>query len=316
MPPVKEPTYKFKLETNRQPVMLATMFDDMLQVLNEEEDEDVQGEVGNAANYVLTFRYWVSDDNGVPLNATVLLSKNAGRYRVQSHHLPTLWFVSNELCQRVKQYFAATEEENGGSQFEMSYNEPHLPLQDFYSCIDQHFWWRQQLLEKQSLLNDCAQQFRIIEKRLLLRFKDRNGVPLQQLDVLMTETYHRLVDLAHQVETSQANVASLGNNLSCAVRLILLLVQLKYKLNEEEQSVLSSHLSPIVADSDYCGWEETTDLGMINLLRTTLAKKAQGPSGLNSQANAIAMPPDLSKLKKHISIVFDRLQKGARLVND
>jgi hypothetical protein len=60
-------------------------------------------------------RYWVEDETQVPLNATILLSKNAGRYRVQSNYLPALWFVGNELCKRLKKYFEAT----GGSDFDM-----------------------------------------------------------------------------------------------------------------------------------------------------------------------------------------------------
>jgi len=308
--PMKEPTYKFKLDTNRQPVMLTTLFDDMFEALGEEEARSVGGQT---ANHFLTFRYWVSDENGVPLNATVLLSKNAGRYRVQSHYLPALWWVSKELCERIEKYFATTEDLSS-SDFEMSYNEPHLPLQDFYSCIDQHHWWRLQLAEKQSELNDTSHQFRTIEKRLLLRFKDRNAVPLQQLDVLMAETYHRLLELAQKVEVAQNNVTNFGNNLSCAVRLMLLFIRLRYKLNEEEEFVLSAHLSPEVMEGEGCGWEELTDLGMTSLLRTVLAKKNQDSGAMASTSVQVAMPQDTVKLKKHISIVADRLQKGARLV--
>ena len=308
--PVKEPTYKFKLETNRQPVMLATLFDDMFQVLGEEEASSVGGQT---ANYVLTFRYWVNDDNGVPLNATVLLSKNAGRYRVQSHCLPALWWVGKELCERISGYFAATESSESG--FEMSYNEPHLPLQDFFTCVDQHHHWRARLKECQSNLNDTSHQFRTIEKRLLLRFKDRNAVPLQQLDVLMSETYHRLLDLARAVEEAQANVARSGNGLSCAVHLMLLFVKLRYRLSEEEEEVLAAHISPVVLEGEGCGWEELTDLGVTDLLRTVLAKKSgQEGEGSSTGQVRVVMPEDTNKLKKHISIAVDRIHKGARLV--
>ena len=35
----------------------------------------------------------------------------------------------------------------------------------------------------------------VIQKRLLVRFKDRNPAPLNQLDVLLQETYNRMVDM-------------------------------------------------------------------------------------------------------------------------
>ena len=124
IPPVKEPTFKFKLDTNKPPVMLATLFEDMVGQLDGTETE-----IEGTSNYVLSFKYWVEDDNQTPLNATILLSKNAGRYRVQSHYLPALWFVGNELCKRLKKYFSAQSLEGSASDFEMWYDEPHLPLQ-------------------------------------------------------------------------------------------------------------------------------------------------------------------------------------------
>ena len=35
----------------------------------------------------------------------------------------------------------------------------------------------------------------VIQKRLLVLFKDRNPAPLNQLDVLLQETYNRMVDM-------------------------------------------------------------------------------------------------------------------------
>ena len=309
MPPTKEPTFKFKLDTNKRPVMLAGLFEDMMNVLTEEEIADVQA--SGTANYVLTFRYWVADQSGVPYNATVLLSKNAGRYRVQSHHMPSLWFVSMCLCTRIKGYFEASE--GPGAGLELTYNEPHLPLQDFYNAVDQHFWWRQKLVELLSGQNDCAQQFRTIQKRLLLRFKDRNAVPLQQLDVIMSETYHRLIELSEQCESAQNSLKAASNELSCATSLILLFIKLKYSLSGEEHEILAAHITPLVTDNDACGWEEVVNAGCTNLLRTILAKKNQD-SGAAIQSTTLEMPLDTSKLKKHISIVVDRIHKGARLV--
>ena len=75
-PATKEPTFKFKLDTNKQPIMLAGLFDDMMDVLTDDERSAV--DASGTANYVLTFRYWIADPNGVPYNATVLLSKVRG----------------------------------------------------------------------------------------------------------------------------------------------------------------------------------------------------------------------------------------------
>lgn len=62
------------------------------------------------------------------------------------------------------------------------------------------------------------------------------------------------------------------------------------------------------------GWEECVDAAMTHLLRTSLAKVAKEsvPSAAG-QTPLLSMPQDTAKLKKHISIVCDRLNKGARL---
>jgi hypothetical protein len=50
-----------------------------------------------------------------------------------------------------------------------------------------------------SELNDRAHQFRLIEKRLLVRFKDRNPAPLNNLDVLLNSTHEQLITLGTRV---------------------------------------------------------------------------------------------------------------------
>jgi len=310
IPPVKEPTYKFTLETNKPPVLLATLFEDLFVAMGEHESGQA---AGNNANYVLSFRYWMTDSNNNRMNATIMLSKNAGRYRVQSHNLGALWYVASELTKRLGRYFEAIASAGGEGGLELSYTEP-LPLTDFYSSIDDHFRCRQELLERKSLLNDCAQQFRTIEKRLLVRFKDRNAVPLQNLDVIMSETYHRLLELASHVEQSQNMLAISQNFLACSTSLLLLLVKLRFNLDDANFAELSCHLTPNVTDNDENGWEECVDAAMTHLLRTVLAKNQS--EGNTNRSNELAMPVDTSKLKKHISIVCDRLHKGDKLVKE
>jgi Bardet-Biedl syndrome 9 protein len=59
------------------------------------------------------------------------------------------------------------------------------------------------------------------------------------------------------------------------------------------------------------GWEERIDASMTHLLRTSLAKTAKDVAGVPPP---LAMSPDTTKLKKHITYVCDRLSKGALLV--
>ena len=60
------------------------------------------------------------------------------------------------------------------------------------------------------------------------------------------------------------------------------------------------------------GWEETVDAAVTHLLRTTLAKSTKDQT-LNPQA--LKLPEDTSKVKKHIALLCDKLSKGARLID-
>ena len=61
-------------------------------------------------------------------------------------------------------------------------------LKDFFTNIPREEFMLE-LREALQQLADRAQQLRVIEKRLLVRFKDRNPTPLNHLDDLLRMTY-------------------------------------------------------------------------------------------------------------------------------
>lgn len=59
------------------------------------------------------------------------------------------------------------------------------------------------------------------------------------------------------------------------------------------------------------GWEETVDAAVAHLLKTCLSKSSKEQAlNLSSQ---LSVPKDTSRLKKHITLLCDRLAKGGRL---
>ena len=97
--------------------------------------------------------------------------------------------------------------------------------------------------------------------------------------------------------------------------LTVLLMRLRYELDDANfgtlQSVLSSHIDD--SDSGEEGWEERTDAAVMHLLRTTLAKTSSKAATDTAGAAAaeLVMPKSLKKFKKHVTILCDRLAKGA-----
>ena len=101
IPPLKNNTFKFTLDTNRMPPQLPVLFDDMFSQPGLTEDA-IQRITASSAN-VLTFQYYNGDD------ATILVSKSAGRYRVQSGNLQALWMVSRDLVRRLNAHFSSSD---------------------------------------------------------------------------------------------------------------------------------------------------------------------------------------------------------------
>ncbi|KAG9403741.1 hypothetical protein AC1031_005229 [Aphanomyces cochlioides] len=307
IPPVKASTFKFTLDTNQEPPQLTDLFDDMLSQPGATPDWAKQ--VTGAAANVLSFQYY----NGV--DVTILVSKNAGRYRIQATELDALWMVANELVDRL-QLLHLQQTQNDDSEaappppLQIQYQEP-LPLADFFAAIDEHFALRKEQLELAAELNDRAHQFRVIQKRLLVRYKDRTPAPLNCLDVLLHGTYGQLLELSQRIESVDAKLVVAANRLACSVHLVLMLIRYKFDLDDENFAALRAHLSPRVDQS----WEESTEAAMTDLLKSKLAvKKESSAVTAASTGLELVLPEDTKKLKKHITIVCDRLGKGGLLV--
>uniref|UniRef100_A0A8C2UMS9 Bardet-Biedl syndrome 9 n=1 Tax=Chinchilla lanigera TaxID=34839 RepID=A0A8C2UMS9_CHILA len=71
------------------------------------------------------------------------------------------------------------------------------------------------------------------------------------------------------------------------------------------------HLDTLLDGTYKQGWEETVDAAVSHLLKTCLSKSSKEQAlNLSSHLN---MPKDTSRLKKHITLLCDRLAKGGRL---
>jgi len=293
VPPVKNPTFKVTLHTNHPPPTLPILFEDV-----------VSGSAEATTPSALTFQYNNSND------ATILVSKSANKFRLQASHFESLWLLTSELVRRLKFYFGSQRD---GEPLLISYPDTPLPWQEYFQAIDDHFKARQALAQSQQVLSERAHQFRSIQKRLLVRFKDRNPSPLQNLDKLFEATYKQMLSISSFVDMNQQNLVRASNALVCATHLMLLLIQYRFDMRKDDIKVLRHYLSPIVVDSPTQGWEESTDAAMTHLLRTSLAKNAKEAT---SMPQPLAVPPNTDKLKKHIVLVCDRLAKGSSLKQD
>mmetsp|Transcript_47987 Transcript_47987/g.121864 ORF Transcript_47987/g.121864 Transcript_47987/m.121864 type:complete len:863 (+) Transcript_47987:26-2614(+) len=294
--PVKNASFKIQLECNRQPPPLQSLFAGLL------AQPHVSASFGQQMTSLLSVQYVSGTE------ATVLVSKNACRFVVQSSEFASLWVLTQELCFRLHEYFAG-QQGAGEEPFMIAYQDS-LPLHDFFALMDDHFALRKHLEELRSDLCDRTQQYRVIEKRLLVRFKDRNPSPLNHLDELLSHTFDQVLQLTEGIDDVERALRTVSCHLAAATELVLLLIRFRFELDEENFRVLRLHLSPEIADTVDQGWEEQVDASLIHLLRTSLARNAKDRSALPPP---MKVPQDTLKLKKRITSVVDRLASGGRI---
>ncbi|XP_073921416.1 protein PTHB1 isoform X4 [Castor canadensis] len=286
--PSKSAVHKLTIDTNKSPVSLLSLFPGFA---NQSDDDQVN---------VMGFRFIGGSQ------VTLLASKTSQRYRIQSEQFEDLWLITNELILRLKEYFG----KQGIKDFSCSFSGC-MPLQEYFELIDHHFELRINGEKLEELLSERAVQFRAIQRRLLTRFKDKTPAPLQHLDTLLDGTYKQVIALADAIEENQDNLFQSFTRLKSATHLVILLIGLWQKLSVDQIAILEAAFLPLQEDTQELGWEETVDAAIAHLLKTCLSKSSKEQAlNLSSQLN---MPKDTSRLKKHITLLCDRLAKGVRL---
>nr|XP_023420985.1 protein PTHB1 isoform X2 [Cavia porcellus] len=286
--PSKSASHKLTIDTNKSPVSLLSLFPGFS---SQPDDDQVN---------VMGFCFLGGS------RVTLLASKTSQRYRIQSEQFEDLWLIINELILRLHEYF----EKQGIKDFSCSFSGS-MPLQEYFELIDHHFELRINGEKLEELLSERAVQFRAIQRRLLTRFKDKTPAPLQHLDTLLDGTYKQVIALAEAVEENQANLFQAFARLKSATHLVILLIGLWQKLSADQVAILEAAFLPLQEDAQELGWEETVDAAVSHLLKTCLSKSSK-ERALNLSSH-LDMPKDTSRLKKHITLLCDRLAKGGRL---
>ena len=308
-PPVKLANYKITLDTNRPPpANICDLFRDIVDAPSSKvSTQDTAG--GN----VVSFTYGDGSD------CTIIVSKNAGRYRLQSSKFEALWVVLEELKFVLEGYYGGADgngdEPTGDSSdpFSISFNEA-LPLQDFFSVVDSHHLDRQRRSISLQNLSDKARSFRAVQKRLLIKFKDKNSVFLSHLDALLEGAFVAVTSEATETELAESELKNSSVSLAAATQTCVLLIALRFQLNSDDLKTLRAYLSPKVVDTPEMGWAEWTEAATTTLLKTKLAKGGDRTTGgVHGTGQPLPLLQDTSKLKKHVSVVCERLARGAKL---
>lgn len=259
--------------------------------------------LGNPIQLPRIFPDFPSSSNSIYLRffsgecASINPSKVGNKIQIAGSDFSVLGLIAEELNYRLQQVSCS-----------LAYNDIP-PISFLLSSIDIHFKCRKAQAESEAELTKLMEQFIAVEKRLLTRFKDKSPAPINNLDYLLQKTLKQLEDLTVRIEELQFAAQVAGEKLSGIMRLTIFTAKNLFNLSNADVEVLSSHL-PIEVTEDEVGWEELALSGVIELLRTKLAKNDRER---NVSRGSLDFPANTEQLKKNIGIVFERLSKGQKL---
>ena len=150
-----------------------------------------------------------------------------------------------------------------------------------------------------------------MQKRLLVRYKDKNPSPLEAIELLFERCYQDILDISKDISDNEAVLTHCQTQIRNCMTCLLALFRIYFKLDDPTYHSLSSLFYAIFGENSVHGWEECVDVVISQLLRTVLAK--------NTKETTVALPPlelsdDPQKFKKHMLVFLDRIKKaGGRL---
>jgi len=245
------------LDTTSSALPLTDLFGDFL-FAAQEVGLDTSEILGATAAQAMGFQLWcpeftqLPNINGQqqqlpsPAHVSILVSKTGGRYRVQSDCLPALTIISKELERRLVLQLTAQGAEGARSSDGSGDNSclvtcsDVFPVDELTQAISRHFNTRLTLRDLYSRLNDQAHLFRVLQKRLLTRFKDRNPTPLGGLDDMMHETYASVLALADESQSQQASLRRQTCDLNLLSSLLVQLTALRLQLRPSSRELLGN----------------------------------------------------------------------------
>ncbi|CEL98014.1 unnamed protein product [Vitrella brassicaformis CCMP3155] len=306
--PVHSAVYKLVFDCPSPPSSLLALFDDMTYPQPPasngwELPQEVQGSLNP---HIVSFRFRGGGEG------TVLLAKS-GRIAIQTSEFAQLGLLLYELERRLQNLRA---QETGSASGVLSFRDP-LPLHDYFILLDDHFALRCHLRDLRKELEDRTQQYRAVEKRLLVRFRDRNPSPLQHLDFLLNVSYQQVCTVCDGIVEAEKALMAVAQHLTAATHLITRLTKYRFGLDDRTSGSLCEAFSTGIAieDTASCGWEERCEAAMHHLLKTCLSTKDK-ERDRDRSVGELSMPEDVGRLKKRITSVIDRLSQGVSLHSD
>ncbi|KAK5644334.1 hypothetical protein RI129_005634 [Pyrocoelia pectoralis] len=270
----KENRYKILLDINQETVPLSILF-----------PEFTEGQTAVINEIRLKSKS----------EAIITIVKHSNKYSLYSDSLLDLNLVVQSLNTRLNKHFG------NGNNFVISFNDK-LPIVEFLSYVREHFAKNQIVNELQKKLAQLSGQFRIIQKRLITKFKDKNPTSLSNMEKLLEQTYSDIIQTGTRLEFELRNLEVAQLHLSTALHFMVLLLKLM-DVNKNLMPILETAFCLCVYDIEAQNWEDVLETSVCYLLRTILSRTEGEKIKLTTSVEV----QNVEQLELHITQVLDRI---------
>lgn len=303
--PMKTAKHKITIEINRSLPCLMDLFKDMIPI---PQMDDVMTTTGNA----LGFQF----HNGV--NVTIVTSKTAGRFRIQSSDFNAIWLLLSEFIYRLWAHVdLQTTSSSMDAPLKISLQEP-LPLQNLFEIIEEYYSTKLECDMDNINISSYAHSFRAVQKQLLFWLKSKYPVSVSHLGDLLDMIVPSFDAVSENIRKREKGFSLVRQRLAAAIQLLMNLVQHRFDMDVDQLRVLRSHIPTVSHVSLDHGWDNWTEAAISMLLSNRLLKngatKTMDSSLFKSEAEQGSVArgrKNAGKIKKSLFAVFELLRRSS-----
>ena len=303
--PMKTAKHKITIEINRSLPCLMDLFKDMIPI---PQMNDVMTTTGN----VLGFQF----HNGV--NVTIVTSKTAGRFRIQSSDFNAIWLLLSEFIYRLWEHVdLQTTSSSMDAPLKITLQEP-LPLQNLFEIIEEYYSTKLECDMDNNNISSYAHSFRAVQKKLLFWLKSKYPVSVSHLGDLLDMIVPSFDAVSENIRKREKGFSLVRQTLAAAIQLLMSLVQHRFDMDADQLRVLRSHIPTVSHISPDNGWDNWTEASISMLLSNRLLKngaiKTTDSSLVESEAEHSGVArgrKNAGKIKKSLFAVFELLRRSS-----
>ena len=268
-------TNKITLCTNKNPLQLPEIFKELT-------DNYIDSSLMSSKSGFITFIYPNKTE------VTIIVSKQNGRYRIQSNYIESLLFITSQLVNKLNEYFEYKID---------CYIEDPINFQKLVSIVTNHFELTKEKKKVSQELEKYTSLYTAIQKNLLNKYKVKNPPKLSNLDFLLKQVYKEINNKSDLIANLDNEVKKTQRNIVIWIELVLYLLRLRARLNDEQYQIIRNAFPLDNIHNNENSWEDVTLANMGNLI---LYYFKEGKENLME----IKEINDLDKWSKYIKTLF------------